>query len=560
MPEARPSVPPSGGLPVLLACVLLSACATPAASEGAGPTAALLAAEARLSEGDLSGAVDQYLRAATRSDDRELFTRAVAVAEAAGRGADARPLVERWIARHPDDAPAHAFRARLAFAANDLDATQASLAEVARRIGPAEAAGLLRDARPLARLKRVLIAHAAAFPDDRAAAFALADAAFDLEDHARAAAAIARVRALDPAGLDALVLATRIAVARGEGVPALAELDRRAAAPDSRPATRLLAGLLRAAAGDAAGARAALEREVARDPESVDARIALAEVAADAGDLEAAAAALRPAMQQSDRDDVRFQLGRIAERQGAGVEALLWYQEIHDPALTLAGAFGIARVLAATQGLDEARRFIDAAAADAPDLAPRLRAIEAQLLRDAGDVAGALAAIDRGIAAHLARSATPDRALDDDLRYQRAMYAIDGGRLREGVRDLRRLLASTPDDTRALNSLGYALADANRDLGEAERLLAAALADSPDDGAIVDSWGWLKYRRGDLAEARRALERAWTLTRDAEVGAHLGEVLWMQGERDAARAAWDAAAAREAGHPVLRATRARLER
>jgi Flp pilus assembly protein TadD len=127
-------------------------------------------------------------------------------------------------------------------------------------------------------------------------------------------------------------------------------------------------------------------------------------------------------------------------------------------------------------------------------------------------------------------------------------------------RGLRALLQRRPDDPQLLNALGYTLADAGLELGEARRLLDAALEGAPDEPAILDSAGWVRFRQGEFAAARPLLERAWLLARDAEIGAHLGELLWVSGERDAALAVWDAALGRDPDDLVLSATLSRLKR
>jgi tetratricopeptide (TPR) repeat protein len=518
------------------------------ASESA--TAALLEAEALLAAGRTDEAVDAYLAAARRSQDPALLGRAAAVAVASGRGEEARELVDRWVEMSPDEASAHARRAVLAFEARDIEVAVASLARVRALSGPANAAGLLVDGDPAARAQRVMAAHAAAFPDDRVAWFALATAAWRSSDLKTASVAIARARAYDPKWLDALLLETRIKVRRDRDPAALAELDARVALGDARPALRLVAALLRAECGDLAGARAAIEREVARDPESADARLAFASVAVAQGDLDAAAVTLRPASQDPERDDVRLELGRIAEQQGAASDALLWYRDVARDEHAVAAAGGIARVLAKAEGLQAGLDFLHAARDGQPAWAVRLARLEVQLLRDAGDDRAALAVLDAAI------RATPD----PDLRYLRALVAADLDDHAAAARELRALLKQTPDDPSLLNALGYTLADSDRELAEAQRLLDAALAASPDEAAILDSYGWLRYRRGDAAAARGFLERAYRYDDDAEIAAHLGEVLWTLGERAAASKLWAEAAAREPQHRVLAATRERFER
>ena len=94
---------------------------------------------------------------------------------------------------------------------------------------------------------------------------------------------------------------------------------------------------------------------------------------------------------------------------------------------------------------------------------------------------------------------------------------------------------------------------------EAEALIRQAYILEPDEAAIVDSMGWIMFRLGRLAEAEQFLRRAWDLEKNAEIGAHLGEVLWVQERYDEARAAWADAARVDASNPVLQETIMRLD-
>jgi Flp pilus assembly protein TadD len=107
------------------------------------------------------------------------------------------------------------------------------------------------------------------------------------------------------------------------------------------------------------------------------------------------------------------------------------------------------------------------------------------------------------------------------------------------VRDFRRLLEIKPGDVNASNALGFTLADANRDLPEAERLIQVARTAMPKDPAIADSWGWLQYRLGHLDQAVQTLRAAWASRKDPDVGVHLGEVLLKQGNAHDAQEVFD---------------------
>ncbi len=127
---------------------------------------------------------------------------------------------------------------------------------------------------------------------------------------------------------------------------------------------------------------------------------------------------------------------------------------------------------------------------------------------------------------------------DPDLRYDYAMASEKLGQFTTMEKQLRVLMRAQPDNPQAYNALGYSLADRNQRLQEASKLIEKASALAPDDAFIMDSLGWVKYRLGDNASATRILRQAYDLQPNAEIGAHLGEVLWKSGSQDQARAAW----------------------
>jgi tetratricopeptide (TPR) repeat protein len=126
------------------------------------------------------------------------------------------------------------------------------------------------------------------------------------------------------------------------------------------------------------------------------------------------------------------------------------------------------------------------------------------------------------------------------------------GRHTECERLLRRLLDDHPDDPVLLNSLGYNLADQNRKLAEAEKLLQRAMELDKDErrrsgdfdsvsGAILDSQGWLLFRKGSFKAARESLELAVETKEEARspiAWDHLGDVCFELNDRKAALRAW----------------------
>jgi len=119
------------------------------------------------------------------------------------------------------------------------------------------------------------------------------------------------------------------------------------------------------------------------------------------------------------------------------------------------------------------------------------------------------------------------------------------GRLDILERDLQQILKKDPNHGDALNALGYTLADQTDRYPEALGYIERALAQKPDSPAFLDSMGWIQYRLGNRDQALTYLRRAYDLLKDGEIAAHLGEVLWVNGQRDEALQVWDGILAKD---------------
>lgn len=229
------------------------------------------------------------------------------------------------------------------------------------------------------------------------------------------------------------------------------------------------------------------------------------------------------------RTQARLLLSETAEKQGRLDAALNWLEQIDDDEAMPAVQTRRALLLGRQGRLPEARSLLRQLPAGSPADERRNLLAEAQLLRELGRHDEALEVYAQ------AMQRFPE---DSDIAYERAMVAEKAGRFDEMERLLRELIARAPDYGHAYNALGYSLADRNQNLEEARELIRRALVLLPDDPFTQDSLGWVEFRLGNLAEARRVLEAAFEKRTDAEIAAHLGEVLWAQGEREAARRIW----------------------
>jgi Flp pilus assembly protein TadD len=132
-------------------------------------------------------------------------------------------------------------------------------------------------------------------------------------------------------------------------------------------------------------------------------------------------------------------------------------------------------------------------------------------------------------------------------------------RLDDMERRLRELILRLPDQPHAYNALGYSLADRNLRLVEAKQLITRALELAPEDPSITDSLGWVEFRLGNLPVALALLKKAYASQSDAEIAAHMGEVLWQLNQRDEAQKIWREGLQKGGDTETLRETLRRLK-
>jgi predicted Zn-dependent protease len=222
-------------------------------------------------------------------------------------------------------------------------------------------------------------------------------------------------------------------------------------------------------------------------------------------------------------------LSRIAEKRKDYALAGAWLDKIENPQDLVAAQHRRASILARQGKLEEGRKLLRTLPDRTPaDARVKLMA-ETQLLRENKQYKAAY---------DLLAVAAAKPPFDADLVYDQAMMAEKMGNMAEMERLLRQVIAAKPDYHNAYNALGYSLAERNLRLPEAKELIQKALTFAPDDPFISDSLAWVEYRMGNKGEALRILDTAYKARPDADIAAHLGEVLWSLGQRDRAQAIW----------------------
>ena len=544
----------------------------------------LLIGEIEVREGDLGAGYQLMLDAARRTKNDQLFRRATDIALQGRAGDEALVAVKAWRLALPDSIDALRYHVQLLVQLNRVPEVVEPLQSLLKATPPGERNALIGGLpRFLARsndraqaaqiIEQVLLPYADA-PETRVAArvsigrgwlgaingekaLALAQSAHELDRSAEAPAGLALEMLPGTPAAEAIVkdhlaakpdsnavrlLYVRTLLASQRLLDATGQLETLTQNSPNLPQAWLTLGALRVQLREPVPANTALLKYIELTQAS---DIPAVETAAAAGDDEDAP----PATKEDALARGYLLLSQAADQQNDFKAAEAWLAKIDNPKRALEVQARRASLLARDGKVREARELIRRLPEKSPEDARAKVLAEAQVLRDAKlwrDASDVLTQANKKF---------PD---DVDLIYEQSMMAEKLNRLADMERLLRRVIELKPDHQHAYNALGYSLAERNVRLPEARTLIKKALELSPGEPSITDSLGWVEYRLGNRDEAVRLLREAYRGQPDAEIAAHLGEVLWVTGQTDEARKVWREGRQRDAANDVLRETLARL--
>lgn len=530
----------------------------------------LLIGELELQSGQAGVAFQVLLDAARRTGDEELFKRVVNIALQARAGDQALMAARSWAETAPTSVDAHQTIVQLLALMNRPAEVRDPLTTLLRIAPPDQRPGLILglprlfqrapDTKSvLAALGPVLQAQTGAVKP--AALYVEARLAINAGENARALALTRELNQAMPEDDDAMQLAIDLMPAEPQAEALI--VTRLQQKPDQHALRQAYA---RALAKNRRTADSAREFRTLTEatPDNAAPWIALGALELDLKHLDASETALREGLKRLDipaagteaeiraRTDGRQQawlmLSQVAEQRGdlKGADAAM--QKVDGGGLDV--QYRRASLLARQGKVSDARKLLRPAA-DAKDTDVRAHLLaEAQLMREQRDFSASAAVL---------KTATERFKDDPDLLYELAMMQEKVGSFEQMEKVLRQVMEIKPDYHHAYNALGYSLAERNQRLPEAKQLIEKALTLAPGEPVIVDSLGWVEFRLGNLPEAAKLLRQAHDGRPDAEIAAHLGEVLWAAGEHDEARRVWREAEQREPGNEALLGTLKRLK-
>ncbi|MCI0401608.1 MAG: tetratricopeptide repeat protein [Gammaproteobacteria bacterium] len=498
----------------------------------------LLVAEIAGQRGQLDLAVNSYLELARSIPDPQLAERATRIAVLARQDDKAQEAAGLWVSADPDNMEARQVRAALSIRVGDTDEALRELQYLLAIPGGdpsqklwmiANLLGREKDQQAALAVMRKLVAER---QDDPEALAAYANLAARVGHYDEARSALEQVLVLDPDNFNAAMTYVSVLERDDDVNGAVAWLEDRLNKRKNDFNLRMAYARLLTDAKRYDEARAQFEMLNAQSPGNADVLYALGLLYLQDNQLDKAAQYLDQMVNQGQRVyEGRYYLGRIAEEKRDYESATNWYMGVEHGENYFDAQVRLALLLAKQGNVEDARAHLNAIQIQDPHQQTILVQAEGEILTTEGRYADAMEVYDRAL----------DNNFDPELLYSRAMLAEKMDRLDILERDLREILQHDPDNAQALNALGYTLADRTDRYQEAYELIKRAHDLSPDDYYILDSYGWVLYRLGRHEEAVTYLRQARAIRDDPEIAAHLGEVLWVMGNKDGAHEVWESA-------------------
>jgi tetratricopeptide (TPR) repeat protein len=509
----------------------------------------LLLGEMNARGGDASAAYSLILDAARKTKSAELFQRAVEIALQARSGASALQAAQAWRQVVPESKKANSFLFQILIGLNRISDTLEPLKQELASMPAGGRQAFIESipqyyARTSDKKLAALTVEKALLqylldPSEAATAWtSIGRMRFEAEEFSSAIEATRKAQTADPSAEGPVLLSLlmmRAKVHQAETL-ILLHLDKKPTPTIRMEYARVLLGAQRFSE-----AQAQLQIITTEYPDFLDAWLIQGVLQVQENDLNSAEKSLKKYLSLSQTDQGKpldadrgttqayLSLAQIAELRKDYPGADAWLGRIDSKDDILSAQLRRAVLMAKQHDVDGALRLIrgqgERSEADA-----RLKiATEVQILRDDKQYAAAYKVLVE---------ATNRKPSDWDFVYDMAMVVEKMGNMAEMERLLRSIITAKPDYHHAYNALGYSLADQGLKLPEAKQLILKALEYSKDDPFIMDSLGWVEFRSGNLEVALSILQGAFRTKPDAEIAAHLGEVMWTMGKHQEAIGVW----------------------
>jgi len=496
---------------------------------------ALLVAEMAIDRKRYDIALSNYVQQSIATRDPDVTARATQIARILKAHQPALEMAELWVDLEPHNNEAKLIATAELIEAKQLKTAMAHATDLLRNGAPTAFDAIavratevdVASVRPLINDYRQLLQE---YPKNQQLLLGYSVLLQHDQQNRLALKAIEKVLAADSNNLRAAFQETRILQQMGRQDLALKKLSTLVANnPDNFTLRARYARII--SATDLNESRRQFETLLLQAPNDPEILFSLAIVEKESGRLASSKAHFQSLLDSGYYESsAHYHLGDLYENTDDTAQALTHLQQV-EPGQNYLNAMSRATAI-----LTNSNREIEA-----------LKLIREQRVQTEGNYKEGLFVLESEIMSTAGQMSAAELVLSDGLLefpestrllYSRAMLYTRIDYIAAAEQDLKLILTLKPNNTAALNALGYTLADRTDRLDEAYIYIQKAFTLNPTDPAVIDSLGWIEYRRGNHQIALTRLREAMSAMPDHEIAAHLGEVLWITGGEQEAKKVW----------------------
>jgi len=515
----------------------------------------LMTAEIAGQRGQYGLALDGYLRAAKRVNDVDVIKRAAKIALYLQDVSRLKQSLVLWQKAEPDSLAMRHFMVIAALKEPNRQEAFNGLEFIlnAKNEGfDGQAIAIIKSLREQAELDlayQVFGDLSDKYPENAQLYFVQALLGMQQQKHVQAQVKVAQALGLKPTWVKALLLQAQLYIAQGNLAGATEFLQRAVEQEDNAKIQEQIAQLL-IQQERFEEAQEVLQDLIDADAQNNELKFKLSLVYLQINKESSARVILEGLIGEKQfRDRAAFYLGRVDAKAKNYNEALIWFDAVRDEPYKYEASVSAVLILMDQRRYDFALDRLGRLKKQFAEKLSELVLIESEIYNHTKAYQQGFDVLTNALLKD------PD---NKKVLYARALMAEKLGKLQVLEDDLTYILEKNPNDANVLNALGYTLTDKTTRYVEAQSYLDRAIAIKPNEPVIIDSYGWLLFKLNKLEQAQAYLQRAYDAEPQAEIAAHLVEVLWNLGLREQAKSILTKALVKNPDDVLLLEVKARL--